>query len=45
VASAAARFASGDRMELSGSDFGPGTMFMPHFTHGPAAVQPFRPFQ
>src|ERR1700709_61818 len=40
VASAAAWFASGERMELAGIDWGAGAMFMPHFTHSAAVVQP-----
>jgi hypothetical protein len=34
--------ASGDSTLPGGANFGSETMFMPHFTRGPAAVQPGR---
>src|SRR6516165_7655413 len=40
VASAAALFASGERMEFAGIDFGSEAMFMPYSKRGKAAVQP-----
>src|SRR5882724_1837035 len=40
LASAAAWLASGESRVLGGMDLGSEAMFMPHFTRGPAAVQP-----